>query len=259
MKIHLPREHGLTVIWIVVFLLSILVSKRHSYYGIFTLAFLIPSLFIYDPFISALRLWSSGKNVKIYLRKNYPYVVILPLAILLWFIFGIFFEKFPPLSLSIFLAIAALYFFSFYTGERKFSSMILSVSAITSLLLLMVSAFDLDLSSSEIRLFLALSASEILIAAGPHEIMQSRIQKYNYVHGYLFGIVPVYLAAVLILIFGLMALNILMTALFLILLTLILLSYLLIKDFQIKKIGIVVAVYNLVVLMSFAFFLFASV
>ncbi|MGC8505132.1 MAG: hypothetical protein ACP5NK_00265 [Thermoplasmata archaeon] len=243
----------------VTFLLSALVSRQHSCYGILTLVFLIPSLFIYDPFISALRLWSSGKDVRIFLRKNYSSIVVMPLLILIWFISGIFFEKFPSLPLLIFLSIAALYFLSFYIGERRFFSMILSVSAITSLLLLIVSAFDLDLSTLEMRLFLAFSASEILIAAGPHEIIQSRIQKYDYVQGYLFRIVPVYLAAVIILIFVLAVSTIFISVLFMIILTSILLSYLLIKDLQIKKIGIIAAVYSLIILMSFTFFLFASV
>jgi hypothetical protein len=259
LKSVLPREHGLTVVWITTFLLSFLVSRHHSYFGIFTFLILTASLLAYDPILSALRLWSAGRDIKAYLIKSYPFTLVLPLGIISWFTFGILFENFPLTSLLFFIAIAVCFFLSFYSGERRLSTLILSISTITSFLVLIVSAFDLSLSPAEIYLFVAFTACEVFIAIGPHEIMQVRIQRNDYNRSYLFRIVPAYLIALFVVSFVMVHVSFVLKFLFLLVLTIILVSYLFMRDLQIKKIGYVLALFNLIVLIFFASMYFTFV
>jgi hypothetical protein len=259
LKSFLPREHGLTVVWITTFLLSFLVSRYHSYFGIFTFLILTASLLAYDPILSALRLWSAGKDIKAYLIKSYPFTLVLPLVIFFWFVFGILFENFPPASLLIFIAIAVCFFLSFYSGEKRLSTLILSISTVTSFLLLIVSAFDLSLGPAEIDLFVAFTACEVFVATGPHEIIQARVRRNDYNRSYLFRIVPAYLITLFVVSFVLVHVSIVPILLLLLLLTVILTSYLFMRDLQIRKIGLVLAFFNLIMLISFASIYFTSV
>ncbi len=58
----LPKEHGLSVNWVTVLLLSILLAKRINPWGLALFLLVIPTISLYDPFLSSMRLWKLKKK-----------------------------------------------------------------------------------------------------------------------------------------------------------------------------------------------------
>ncbi len=258
LKFQIPREHGLVVVWLNVFLISILVSKTYSLYGIVTIILLSLTFIIYDPLISMMRLRKAGRNVIHYLFHEYAYVPAVVLLIAGWLLFEVLYRKLSVYAILIALSVFIILYLLFPVGERKVYTRSVSIISITSFFLIIVSSFNALLSSLEILLFITLSLIEVMLGIGPVEIVNSKIEKKNFTGIFLSRMVPVYAVSVAILI----AISIFFTGywwIFIIIYTVIFLSFPSIRTWRMKNIGVIATVFNIAVLVSISLLFFRSV
>ncbi len=258
LKFQIPREHGLVVVWLNVFLISILVSKTYSLYGIVTIILLSLTFIIYDPLISMMRLRKAGRNVIHYLFHEYAYVPAVVLLIAGWLLFEVLYRKLSVYAILIALSVFIVLYLLFPMGERKVYTRSVSIISITSFFLIIVSSFTALLNSLEILLFITLSLIEVMLGMGPVEIVNSKIEKKNFTGIFLNRMVPVYAVSVAILI----AISIFFTGywwIFIIIYTVIFLSFPSIRTWRMKNIGVIATVFNIAVLVSISILFFRSV
>ncbi len=257
-RLQIPREHGLIVVWLNTFLISIFVSKSYSLYGILTIIILSSTFIIYDPLINVLRLRNAKRGAVHYLLSNYAYVPAIFLIIAIWLLFEVLSGK---LSIYVILFVIALYaalYLLFPFGERKAYTRSISIVSITSFLLIIISSFTETLNSQEISLFIAFSLIEVMLGLGPVEIVNAKKEKKRFAGIFLRRMLPVYAFSMAVLI----GVSIYLTKslwIFTIIYSAGFLSFPFIKTWKMNKIGLVVTIFNVIVLLCASIIFFRSV
>ncbi len=258
LKFQMPREHGLVVVWLNVFLISIFVSKTYSLYGIVTIILLSLTFIIYDPLISMMRVQKARRNALHYLFHEYAYVPAIVLLIAGWLLFEVLYRKLNVYAILIALAVFIVLYLLFPMGERKAYTRGVSIISVTSFFLIIVSSFTAALNSVEILLFITLSLIEVMLGMGPVEIVNTKIEKKNFTGIFLRRMVPVYMVSMAILI----VISIYVTGywwIFIIIYTVFFLSFPFIRTWRMKNIGMIATVFNIVVLVCISLLFFRSV
>jgi hypothetical protein len=249
-KIAVPREHGLIVVWINTMIISIVAIYRFSPFAITTFLLMIATFFLYDPVLSALRIWKTHRDPLKFLSHNHLYVLIIGPAILAWLIFTASIEVLPLVSLVLFFFFVGIYMLLFRYGERKLYTRIFSILTLTSMFLIISTSFNHAITIRQLEIFMILSIAEALLGSGPVEIVNSRITKVKFQSLFVRRILPVYAASLILLTPVILTPFAVAFYAFLAILTAAALSNLLIRDLPIKQIGYVAAGFNFVVLVS---------
>ncbi len=258
LKFQMPREHGLVVVWLNAFLISIFVSKTYSLYGIVTIILLSFTFIIYDPLISMMRLQKAKRNVLYYFSHDYAYVPAIVLLIVGWLLFEVLYRKLDIYVILIALAVFVVLYLLFPMGERKAYTRGVSIISVTSFFLIIVSSFTAVLNSEEIFLFIIFSLIEVMLGMGPVEINNAKIERKNFTGIFLGRMIPVYLISVAILI----AISIYVMDrwwIFIVIYTVFFLSFPFIKTWRMRNIGVIATVFNIVVLVCISLLFFRSV
>ncbi len=257
LKFQLPREHGLVVVWLNVFFISIFVSKTYSLYGIITIILLSLTFVIYDPVISIMRMKGQKRNISDYIFHDYAYVLPILFLIIGWLLFEILYRKLNFWVISVVIAVFIILYILFPRGERKVYTRAVSIVSVTSFFLIIVSSFTGVFDYSEILLFITLSLIEVMLGTGPVEIVNAKIEKKNFNSLFLKRMFPVYLISVAIMatisFYGMSY-----SWLFIIIYTVFFLAFPFIKTWKMKNIGIIASLFNLIIFISISTLFFRS-
>ena len=162
----MPREHGLTVIWITSLGLSAILADSFSLTGIFLFLLAIPLISVYDPFLISMRQWKLGRTVLFNaLNANIAFfqkilillfITTVTVGILLTFIplFALVFPGIPLVFLLLFMK---------WLPERNLLSRSVSILFISGQFVLFNSAFTGHIASGEITDYVFLSLINIII------------------------------------------------------------------------------------------------
>lgn len=255
--IRIPREHGLIVVWINTFLLSLLLSSQHFSYGIITFIIFLSTFIVYDPMLMALRARKNGRSWMALLNRNFPYVIPILFFITGWIVFMAVIRIMPIYPLMILALVFPGYLISFWRGERSVIAQILSITTLTSLYLILVSSMTGSFSAAEVTTFLIITGLEIVIGSGPSAIMDSRIFHVSFWKSYVSRVMPIYLS-VSVLIAILLIQHPARLMISIILASMFALSFPLMRSMPIKKIGALASAYNLLILVAVSFMYFSS-
>jgi hypothetical protein len=164
----LPREHGLTVSWILMIAGALLLSSDFHTYGIGLTVVLLPTLFAYDRLIVSMRLWSIGKmeTVRMLLERVGARVLILLSITLVYAVAGLLLHLMPSIPVLVTASILLLDVLAYrYLKERHIITRALSILTVTSQFLLINSALSGGVTSFEIIAFVLISLMNLLLVA----------------------------------------------------------------------------------------------
>jgi len=249
-KIAIPREHGLIVVWANTMIISIVTSYRTSAYGLITFLVMLTTFFIYDPVLSALRMWKAKRDPVRFLADNHLHVLILIAVLIAWLIYITVIGLMPYTSLLIFALFLIVYTILFRLGERKLYTRIFSILTLTSMFLIVSASFEHSITTKMLIIFLILSVSEILMGSGPVEIANAKIMKIRFERLFAERIIPVYISSMLLLIPVLIYSSRYAFYAFAAIFTVAAASDLAMKDMPMKRIGFIATGFNLAILIS---------
>ncbi|WP_156778455.1 hypothetical protein [Thermoplasma acidophilum] len=249
-KIAVPREHGLIVVWANTMIISIITSYKTSAYGLITFIAMLTTFFIYDPVLSALRIWKAKRNPVKFLADNHLHALILIAILIAWLIYITVAGLMPYPSLLIFAMFLIFYAALFRLGERKLYTRIFSILTLTSMFLIVSSSFEHSITMRMLIVFLILSVSEILMGSGPVEIANARILKTRFERLFAERIMPVYISSMILLIPVLIYSSRDAFYVFAAIFTVAAASDLAMKDMPMKRIGFIATGFNLAILIS---------
>ena len=179
----LPLEHGLTITWIATVLLSVVMARTFSIFGLILLILILPTISLYDTLLSSLRI-SRVKSASFLATLNKSLELWkkgLLLAIGALIASGLYMGSFPALALFFpLLSLISFFIASRSLNERSVISRSLSLLPVTSQFVLLNSALTGVLSILMIREFIILTLINIMLAAGAVEIVNSKIGKTEF-------------------------------------------------------------------------------
>ncbi|KAA8922685.1 hypothetical protein [Thermoplasma sp.] len=249
-KIAIPREHGLIVVWANTMIISIISSYRPSAYGIITFLIMLTTFFIYDPVLSALRIWKAGRNPLKFLAENHLHVVFLGFLLLAWIAYIAVIGVLPYTSMLAFAIFLIVYAVLFRYGERKLYTRILSILTLTSMFLIVSSAFQHSITMRILIIFLILSTGEMLMGSGPVEIANSRIMKIRFERLFAERIVPVYVSSMILILPVLILTGRYAFYVFASIFTVAAASDVAMKNMPMKRVGFIATGFNIAILIS---------
>ncbi|PYB67660.1 hypothetical protein DMB44_08000 [Thermoplasma sp. Kam2015] len=249
-KLAVPREHGLIVVWANTLIISLISNFRFSIYGIVTFLIMLTTFFLYDPILSALRVWKAKRGPLRFLYANHAYVFVIGPLLLGWILYITVIHVIPVTPLLFFAVFLATYVALFRYGERKLYTRIFSILTLTSMFLIVSSSFVHLLTIRNITIFLVLSAGEVLMGSGPVEIANARMMKIRFERLFFHRILPVYVSSILVLIPDLLISYPMVFYVFSAIFTVAALSTIAVKDLPMKKIGFVATGFNLAILVG---------
>ncbi len=178
-----PREHGLTVTWGTVLLLSLVLPGKATIAGSVLFLCALPSISLYDPFLSMLRVWKLGKRSAFSLlssglslwQKLVVFLFSAVVAVEIWL-------GYLPILGFLFPVVAGIGYLLLFMllPERNLASRSASVIFVTSQLVLLGSSFYGVVLISLVQAFVFISVVNVIIVVSVGQIVNSRIEKEGF-------------------------------------------------------------------------------